>query len=111
MIGAAELVDLRRDSDSALPDTAVIERATSGIWATLLTLVPCRMAPISQRQSDQALATLFGPGNLRVVTLPALTNIAVGDRVVILEHTYEVVDLPAPRSEEIARRLVVRELG
>jgi len=43
--------------------------------------------------------------------LPALTDVRVGDHLVILARTYEVVSTPVPRSDEIARRIVVRELG
>jgi Phage head-tail joining protein len=116
MLAPEELQELRADSEAKLTETATIQRDTriddssggqSVSATTSIGPLACRIAPLlGGRAVEHALAGRYGAENLRVITLPALTDVRLTDRLVVGSSSYDVVDVAGPRSEEIVRRVV-----
>ncbi len=98
----------------ALPDTAVIEAPVyhsdgggggTTDWTPQGT-VACRMSPPRPTTfgTEQEIANRVSPEAKWVITMPALTNIDTTMRVVVGSNTYEIVEVQAPRSWELATR-------
>jgi SPP1 family predicted phage head-tail adaptor len=112
MLNAAELTAMRATHTAALPEVAAISRPTRSsdgaggyttAWATVAT-VACSLAQPSggeleiANQAQQPLAW--------VITLPYGTDVAVADRIVISETTYEVFAVLGAHSFSTALRVL-----
>lgn len=119
MIAAEELTSLRGAADAALPDTCVIQRpsrvsdsegGSTTAYPTLAT-VACRIAPGGQTPQERVIADRIQAEMVVAITMPALTDIDSADRVTSGGRTYEIVEPLAPRSFEVARRVIAREIA
>ncbi len=116
---ADELAELRSTLEAELlAGTAVIQRKTntrdssggwSEAWAAVGT-VACRVSPMDLPATERLIAdrlTLTAPWS---ITVPALTDVTVQDRLVVDSHTYEVTRVLGPRTEELLRRVYCSEV-
>jgi head-tail adaptor len=118
MLSAADLAAMRATLTESLPDTAQVQRATrapdgmGGFTETLTTVatVPCRLAPSGNTPVEQVVAERVTDRALWTLTLPAQTDVAATDRVVVGARTFEVVGVLSPRSDELCTRLVAVEV-
>lgn len=115
----AELTAMRSELEAlALPGTAVLYSSSYGTvgggggtltWTASAT-VACALAPRSAREIPEPVdGSRITPDVDRYVTLPAETTITTEYRVEIDGTTFEVTDVQAPRSYEVARRISVSE--
>ena len=116
MLSAAQIASMRATSLASLPDTAAVSRVTrtsdgaggyTEAWATVAT-VPCRIA--STGGAEAAIAAKLTATTTATVTLPALTDVAPADRLVVGSRTFEVLAVLSARSWEIARRVLAVEI-
>ena len=116
MLSAAELSAMRETAYLALPDTAVIRRASlasdgmggyTETWATVDT-VSCRLDPPGNARLDQWQSKIMNRAAF-VLNLEDGTDIKSGDQVTIGSKVYEALGLIVG-SWEITRRMVVVEL-
>jgi hypothetical protein len=114
MLSAADLADMRATVADLLVETATLSRGTPAsdgaggqtvTWATAAT-VAARLGPVGGSPEEREVAHRVTSPSLRTVTLPAGTDVRLGDRLVISTVTYEVVAVLAPRSWELSRRVV-----
>lgn len=115
MLTPDELAALREDVLATLPDTCAVQRVTlaaagggqAETWNTVTT-VACRVAPSGRSPQERAIAERLGNVSAWTLTLPALTDVRVGDRLTVGARTFAVAGVLA-RSNEIARRAVCSE--
>lgn len=118
-ITPGELHTMRATTQQTLAGTAVISRPAyvpdgqGGGTQTFAAAgtVACNIAPYKSRAGDERviadrLQTALG----FYLTVPALTDIAMADRVVCGGGTFEVVALREPRTVEIVRRAVIAQI-
>lgn len=108
-------------TSETLTDTASILRPTDApdgqggtlkSWATIQTGVPCRVAPPPRTGSaENEIADRVGSATIVIVTLQALTDVTLRDRILALGRTLEVVEITAPRTWEMAREVVCMEIS
>lgn len=107
-MNAKYLARLRRVAERNMTQTAIIKRLTktsddaggyTSAWATAATS-PCA-ATTSLGQSEQALAQRLAVVNAWVVRLPAGTEVAPEDRIVIGSDTLEVVHVSSGTWETV----------
>lgn len=117
MLTSGELARARADTEALLPDTCEISRVTlepdgaggqTETWETIAT-VACRVAPSGQSPQERAVAERVASVSTWTITLPAETDVKVGDRLTIGARTFAVAGVLA-RSNEIARRVVCSEV-
>jgi hypothetical protein len=121
MISSTEIDAMRQAvEDEALPDTGLIQRATSvsdgmggqtKTWATVIASVDCRVSmPTAGTPGLSLLGQQFGDRianrDVLVASFPALTDVRDGDRLVVGGRTYELLNVFGG-SWEIARRAMV----
>lgn len=113
MLTDTELTDMQTIAESALPDTATIQRKTrtadsiggaTVVWANLAT-VACRFTPAGGSPQERLIAQRLSPRSVFRITLPAETDVRAADRIVIDGQTYDVAGLLLG-SWETARRVV-----
>lgn len=118
MLSADDLDAMRATVSQSLPDTAQVQRVTrqsdgmggfTETWATIAT-VACRVSPSGNMPAEQAIAERVQDRVLWTLTLPAATDVAAADRIVTGARTFEVIGVLAPRSYEIATRVVAVEV-
>lgn len=109
-ITAGELARAREDAADFLPSTAVITRGTmvddqggggSVSWQNRAT-VACRVAPITAE--EVALGGRLREDSDWIITLPALTEVGLDERLVIDGDTYRVQAV-RDRDYEVTRRV------
>lgn len=120
MLSDDELDGMRVTVVEALPELGAVERATpaaddlGGValtWATLDAHVPMRLAPLDGAAiAEEELAGRASNSKRWNVYLPAGTDIAPADRIVLDGRTFDVDSIAAPRSWELAVRVVVNEV-
>lgn len=117
MLSTADLAALRAEFNQSLPDTAQVQRVTrqsdgaggsTETWTTIAT-VACRVSPMGNLPVERAIADRLTGVQFWAVTLPAATDITAADRIVSGGRTFEVVGVLAPRTWELARRVVCTE--
>lgn len=118
MISASDLVHMRIELEKSLPDSCQIQRATkvsdgaggsTETWATVAT-VACRIGPTGRQPEERAIADRLTNLTSWTLTVPALTDARVSDRLVVGSRVFEVAGVLA-RSHEIARRIVCIEVA
>lgn len=116
LLSAAELASMRSTLNRTLPDTATIQRdvvgsdGSGGQTVTSITTTgafACRVAVAAGR--EEVIAGKLDAVGTWTITLPALTDIAAGDRIVIGSRTFEVSLPLRPRSWELSRRVLCTE--
>lgn len=113
MLSDLELVGMRATLTSALPDTCAVERLTSEsdggggstlTWGTHLADIVCRLAPVAGGEEGTP-GGRIADESTHIVTLPAQTDIAEADRLVIDDQVYEVTLVRTRGRWEITRRV------
>lgn len=119
MLTAGDIAAMRGTAESALPDTATLERLTSTsdggggfteAWATQGAAIPCRIAPLGGGEGGNAGGRVSDETS-HVVSLPAETDVTESDRLVIAGRTYEVTVVRERGEWEISRRVEAKEAG
>lgn len=117
-VTTAELAAMRATLTETLPLTAVIQRVTrtsdgmgggSAAWNAAGT-AQCRVGPGGTQPEEKLIADRLAGVTAWTVTLPAETDVAAADRIIVGSRTFEVEGVLAPRSWEIGRRVVCREV-
>lgn len=115
MITTAELADMRAVQALTLTEAATVKRHTlasdgqggvSETWATVAT-VGCRVSPITSND-ERLLGGRLVEGVMQRVTLPALTDVRLADRIGVGGREFEVLAV-ALHSQETARVVVCVE--
>lgn len=118
IIDPEQIAYMREAQRELLPDDATIEVVSSvadqyggqaRTWAAVPGTVPARVGVVGPTLPRE-IAGGLGTGETTVVTLPALTGVKVGDRLVIRGRRYEIRAIAASASVETARRVEVDEL-
>lgn len=116
LLSAAQLTSMRATADLALPDSAVLSRATltsdgmggyTESWATTAT-VACRLDPPGNARLDQWQEKIMNRAAF-ILSVPDDTDIQSQDRASVSGSTYEVLGL-LDASWEITSRAVVVKL-
>lgn len=113
------LAGLRAYANLALPDVATVTRGTrvsdgeggytiADPWPTVAT-VACRVSPLGNAAQESTVGEAVRSIAQYVIHMPALTDVASGDRIVVGARTFEVVE-PLRRSYEVVRRVICREV-
>lgn len=120
MLTDDELDNMRGAVIDALPVTGAIVRATptadglggtSLVWAAVRSSVPMRLAPFDGAAfADVEFQGRASNSKRWNLTLPAGTDVRSDDRVSIDGRTFEVDSVAAPRTWELAVRVVVNEV-
>ena len=116
LLSDAEIADMRATVNRTLPDSATIEHDTQvsdsagGYTVTTATTGPfaCRVATASG--SEEVIAGRLDAVGSWTITLPALTEVAATDRIVIGSRRFEVILPLRPRSWELSRRVACQEI-
>lgn len=115
VLTAGELTQARADLTATLPATCDIVRVvranSEGGWTetpSTVATVACRLSAVSVR--ERIAGGRIAAEASHVVTLTALTDVRQEDRIVTGGLTFEVVEMHS-RSEELVRRIYVREAG
>lgn len=118
MLSTSDIAAMRTALTASMPDSVAISRATSvsdgygGLtetWATVAT-VAGRVSPTGYAPDERAVAQRLGNVSSWVVTMPALTDVRVTDRLAVGSRTFEVKEVLGPRSYEVSRRVVCVEV-
>lgn len=108
---------MRADLNQSLPDAGTIQRVTqvsddmgghTDTWAAAGT-VACRVSPYPLRPGEEVVGGRVLGLDTWVVTLPAETTVSERDRIATGGRSFEIVSVMAPRSWELARRLLCTE--
>ena len=111
-----QIASMRTTLERTLPDTATIEHDTMGsdgaggqIVTGTATTGPfaCRVAVPSGQ--EEVIAGKLDAVGTWTITLPALTDVAAADRIVIGSRTFQVALPLRPRSWELSRRVLCTE--
>lgn len=119
-LSAADLAAMRDTLEDTLPDVCVIQRRSlttdsqggrTESWVAAGT-VDCRLSPLSAGQgaNEATRGDRIAGDEDWVITMPALTDVTVRDRLVVGSVTYEPVGLRAARSWEMSRRAVCKRI-
>lgn len=116
MLSAGDLASMRNTASKALPGTAVVMRGTTtsdggGDYSSARVAAgtfDCRLAPIAATEGE--IADRVAQDATWIVTLPALTDVALDDVLQIEGKAFGVVDIRA-RSFETTRRVEVRKIA
>ena len=112
LLSAAQLTSMRATADLALPDSAVLSRATlasdgmggyTETWAT----VECRLGPPGNARLDQWQEKIMNRA-VFILSVPDDTDIQSQDRASVAGATYEVLGLLDGSWEITSRAVVVR---
>lgn len=115
LLSDAQLAAMRSTADLALPDSAVISRATlasdlmggyTETWATTAT-VACRLDPPGNARLDQWQEKIMNRA-VFILNLPSTTGIQSQDRATISGGVYEVLGLMDGSWEITSRAVVVK---
>lgn len=115
MVTAQMLDDMRRTVSALMPETVEIRRAQAAsdglggrtkTWPKVATVSGLLGAPGDVESPSDHGGPRLGE---REVKIPALTDVRVGDRLVIAGANYRVGRIRAPESYEVARRVIVTD--
>jgi head-tail adaptor len=115
LLSDAQIASMRTTLERTLPDTAVIQRPTqvsdggggyTETWPTVAT-VACRVAQPSG--GEQVIADKLDAVGTWTITLPALTDVAAADKIMVGSRIFMVALPLRPRSWELSRRVLVTE--
>lgn len=118
MLSTSDLTAMRATLAGSMPDSVAISRVTSvsdgygggtETWATAAT-VAGRVSPSGYAPDERAVAQRLGNVSSWVITLPALTDVRVTDRLVVGARSFEVKAVLGARSYEVSRRAVCIEV-
>lgn len=115
IINPDQIAYMRAAQGELMPDQATIEvlnvapdgyGGQSSTWVAVPGTVPCRVMPASGTDTTgrQVAERLYGDAST-IITLPAETQIKLGDRVVVAGQRYEVRTQPVGGSMETARQV------
>lgn len=114
---AADLAQMRAESDLALTDTCTIRRYTSvsdseggatDTWVDNATSVPCRVSPVGQ--AERIIGQRLAAESQWIVRFTATRDITVRDRIVWDGRTLEVTGV-ADRTDETSTVVAAREVA
>jgi head-tail adaptor len=117
MLSTDDLVAMRTTLEDSLPDSCQVSRKTATSdsaggftesWATVAT-VDCRVSASGRSPQERAIADKLTGVSVWTITLPASTDVAIADRLVVGTRSFEVAGVLA-RSYEISRRVVCVEV-
>ncbi len=122
MLSTTDLAAMRSTLDASLPDTCQVTRKTpvpDGAGGQTVTYpnagsaVACRIAPATDavRRAEDIIAGRVAQDAPWLLTLPNGTDVVATDRVTSGGRTFEVSVVLAPRSWELDRRLLCREVS
>jgi SPP1 family predicted phage head-tail adaptor len=103
----------------SLPDVCTISRRTqttdsqggyTETWATASTTT-CRVVSSNLTPEERATADRLSLATAWVVILPALTDVTAADRIVVGSRTFEVAAVLAPKTWEVGRRVLCKEIS
>lgn len=118
MISAGDLAAMQVVLAGSLPDTCTVKRNTPASdgqggstesWSTVAT-VACRISPGGLSPQEQVMAARITSALVWVITLPQGTDVTAKDRITAGTRTFEVASPLAPRSWELARRVMSTEV-
>lgn len=116
MPSVGQVERMRATAAGALPDTATVRRLTrvpsggggyTDSWVDVAT-VACRIAPVGGGEGA-TVGDAVSDRTTHVVTLPALTDVAEADRLVVDGQTLEVTLAKKRGTWELSRRCEVVE--
>ncbi len=117
MLTTAEITAMRATSDTALPDLATIQRATTvsdggggttTSWADQAT-VACRVAPAGGGETGTTGGRVVDESS-HVITLPAGTDVVEADRLLVnATQAYNVTLVKQREAWELSRRIECKE--
>ncbi len=112
-LSATQLADMRATVAATFVESCDIQRVSApvsdgrggrtGAPATVVT-VACRIGPAASGGEIPVIERLQSSNGF-MITMPAATDVRMGDRIVSSGRTFEVTGLGVPRSFEIARRV------
>ena len=119
MLSDRELAALRADVLGLLPDTCVIQRATTttnsaGAWTETYSAagtVVCRLDPFKMATGEQVIAAQERGRAWYQLSVPWDADLRDGDRVTVSSVTYELVQVHDDHSHRLVRRAIVSKLG
>ncbi len=118
MLPADELAAIRAEASAALPETVEVQRPTATAdgaggqavsWSPAGTY-PGRLAPAGPLDVEREFAGRVAGRSLWRITLPALADVRLADRVAVGGRTFEVLGVRA-RSFEVCRVCLAVEIG
>lgn len=115
LLSTAEIASMRTTLNRTLPDSATIERDTDvsdgsgGQTVTTATTGPfaCRVAVPSGQ--EQVIAGKLDAVGIWTITLPAGTDVAARDRIIVGSRTFAVTLPLRPRSWQLSCRVLCTE--
>ncbi len=120
MLTTAEITAMRATSDTALPDVATVQRATTvsdggggttTSWADVAT-VACRIAPTGGASRGGETGVTGGrivDESTHVISLPAEADVTAADRLFIDGQAYDVTLVHRRGAWELSRRVECKE--
>ncbi len=117
MLSATEIADIREAIEASLPETVEVQRASrvaDGAGGQTVTWSPAgtypgRLAPAGGEDEREFAGRVAGRSLWRI-TLPALADARLADRVAVGGRTFEVLGVRA-RSFEVCRVCLAVEIG
>ena len=119
MLTTREVLRLRANIKTALPDTAAIVRDTlasdgqGGYTVTTagtIATVSCRVASMGSSSWERQFADRIGTSANYILTMPHGTDVTAKDRIVVSGRTFEVVGLAPRVAWSLAVRVVATEV-
>lgn len=117
MLPSAELAQLRTETERSFPDTChilrrvMVDDGQGGQYEgepQLIGPIRCRFSPSGLTPTERLIAERVAPDHVWIATLPAGTEVRGSDQIKYEGRVYEVVAAQAPRSWELARRVLVK---
>jgi SPP1 family predicted phage head-tail adaptor len=116
MLTTAEITAMRATADTALPDVATVQRATTvsdggggttTSWADVAT-VACRIAPAGGGEGATTGERVVDEST-HIVTFPALADVTEADRLLVDGQTFNVTLVKQRGAWELSRRAEAKE--
>jgi SPP1 family predicted phage head-tail adaptor len=116
MLTTAEITAMRATADTALPDLATVQRATTvsdggggttTSWADVAT-VACRIAPAGGGEGATTGERVVDEST-HILTLPAVADITEADRLLIAGRLYDITLVRHRGAWELSRRAEAKE--
>lgn len=113
MVTSDEIAQMRDEAELALIDSAVISRETgssdaqggvTSSWSAAGTVL-CRVSPMNAGAYEGERADRVSAQSEWIVTFPYGTDVTERDRFTCLGVTYEPIEVKAPRTWELTRRV------
>jgi hypothetical protein len=120
MLSTSQLATMRSNVTQLLPDSCTIQAKTvttdnAGGWTETWDalpdgIVPCRLDPLNTRRALETFGDREAQVALYQLTVPYDAPIALGRRVVINTHTYEIRQLVGEHSWRVSRRALLSRI-